>query len=60
MGQPINPYAAGQRRYSGVRNAPNVGAVRDKTGYNERELKKRAQQAALQSRLQGTLRRRAI
>lgn len=60
MGVPTNPYAAGARRYVGSRSAPNVGAVRDKTGYNQRDIRREAQQRAIQQRLRNTLRQRAI
>lgn len=37
-GTPEANYAAGIRRYgAGMRSAPNVGAVRNKSGYNERD-----------------------
>lgn len=49
---PIRPYATGSRVYQGARRAPNVGAVSNKTGYNERDLRAKAQRAALQTRLQ--------
>lgn len=51
MGTATNPYAAGRRQYNGGSNAPNVGAVRNKTGYNERELRKQAQQRAFAEQL---------
>lgn len=52
MGTPINAYAAGSRRYrGGVSGAPNIGAVSNKTGYTERELRRKAQQRALQARM---------
>lgn len=42
----FNPYAAGVKRYGSVKNSPNIGAV-DKTGYAERDMKKKARKAAL-------------
>lgn len=37
-GQDTANYSAGLRRYgAGMRSAPNVGAVRNKAGYNERD-----------------------
>jgi hypothetical protein len=51
VGTKINPYAAGQRLYNGGSRAPNLGAVRNKTGYNERELRKNAQQRAFAEQL---------
>ncbi len=56
---PINSYAAGARKYNGTSNAPNTGAVVNKTGYNERDLRRQAQQQALQSRLQNNIKQRA-
>ena len=55
---PTNPYAVGARRYQGSGNAPNTGAVVDKTGYNERDLRKQAQQQAFQTRLQASVQSR--
>lgn len=47
-----NPYASGNKRYgSGARSAPNVGAVRDKTGYAERDLKAKARRQAITDQL---------
>lgn len=56
----INPYAAGNRRYRGGLRAPNVGAVADKRGYNERDMRRQAQQRALAERLQNTRKRNTI
>lgn len=52
MAGPMRPYATGSRIYQGARRAPNVGAVRNKTGYNERDLRAQAQKRALQARMQ--------
>lgn len=52
-----NPYATGNRRYQGGLRAPNVGAVRDKSGYNERDIRMKAQQRALSERLQSAKKR---
>lgn len=46
-GTPEANYTAGIRRYgAGMRSAPNVGAVRNKGGYNERDRKLAAQRGA--------------
>lgn len=46
-GTPEANYAAGIRRYgAGMRSAPNIGAVRNKGGYNERDRRLAAQREA--------------
>jgi hypothetical protein len=50
VGVPINPYSAGKRVYSGGVRAPNTGAVANKTGYLQRDIKREAQQRALADR----------
>lgn len=58
--QPTNPYAAGNRRYQGGLRAPNIGAVRNKTGYNEREIRRQAQQRAMAERLRNIRKRPGV
>lgn len=47
MAKEFNPYASGKKHYGGGRHAPNVGAVRNKTGYAKRSLKAKARRDAL-------------
>jgi hypothetical protein len=42
----FNPYAAGAKTYNAVSSSPNMGPV-DKTGYAERDMKKKARKQAL-------------
>lgn len=51
MAGQFNSYASGNKHYGGGRSAPNVGAVRNKTGYAARDLKQKARQDALTRRL---------
>jgi len=44
----VNPYAAGNRLYQGAVSSPNNGAVRNLTGYRERDIRAQAQKRALQ------------
>lgn len=48
----VNPYATGNKRYGASgRSAPNVGAVRNKGGYNARDQRARARKNAMLDRL---------
>lgn len=51
MAGQFNPYASGRKHYGGGRSAPNVGPVRDKSGYVERDIKLKARRDALTKRL---------
>lgn len=48
----FQPYAAGNKRYGASgRSAPNIGPVGDKSGYRERDLKKKAMRNAMLKRM---------
>lgn len=48
----ISKYAAGNKRYGGGRDAPNVGMALDPVGYRERDRKAAARRNAMLRRLQ--------
>ena len=50
-GQGFNSYSAGSATYGGGRSAPNVGAVRNNTGYAIRDNKAKGMKAALLRRI---------
>jgi len=51
-GQSFNSFAAGNKNYGSGRSAPNVGPVRDMSGYRERDNKAKGMRAALLRRMQ--------
>jgi hypothetical protein len=51
----FNKYAAGRKVYGGGRSMPNIGPVRNKQGYNERDNKAAARKSALLRRLKGQM-----
>ena len=46
----FNPYAAGNKVYGMIRDAPNIGPV-DKMGYKERDARARLRKQAVSRRL---------
>lgn len=47
----FNPYAAGNKVYGMLRDAPNIGPV-DKMGYKERDARAKLRKRAISRRLQ--------
>lgn len=50
-GQSFNPFSAGNKVYGMGRNAPNVGPVANREGYDERDRMARAKRNAMLRRL---------
>lgn len=51
-GAGFNSFAAGKKVYEGSRSAPNVGPVRNKSGYQKRDRQVALQRNALLKKLQ--------
>lgn len=49
----FNPYSAGTKHYGAGRSMPNIGPVRNKQGYDERDNKAKARKNAILRRLKG-------
>lgn len=52
-GSGFNPLSAGRKRYGAGRTAPNIGKTPNKAGYGARDLRRKAQQNALNKYLGG-------
>lgn len=50
-GQSTNAYGTGSKVYGGGRSAPNVGPVRNMSGYRERDAKAKGMREALLRRM---------
>lgn len=57
-GASFSNYAAGRKKYGSGRNAPNVGPVRNRRGYKERDAKAKSKRAAMLRRLKAGQSRR--
>lgn len=49
----FNSYAAGIKHYGAGRSMPNIGPVKNKQGYDERDNKAKARKSAILRRLRG-------
>lgn len=51
----INSYGAGAKHYGGGRSMPNIGPVKDKSGYKKRDRRLDSKRQALLNQLQARI-----